>query len=73
MEQHLEAFRSDVDVSETAVIRSNYLQDVQEDVNELYEDLVTQDEIIHDTIQEVSDISFATPPFFRMYPTIKPR
>ncbi|MFD1067900.1 T7SS effector LXG polymorphic toxin [Oceanobacillus locisalsi] len=64
MEQHLEAFRSGVDVSETAVIRSNYLQDVQEDVNELYEDLVTQDEIIHDTIQEVSDISSATPPSF---------
>ncbi|MBY7142358.1 hypothetical protein KFZ56_04460 [Virgibacillus sp. NKC19-3] len=36
-----EAFRSGVDVSETAVIRSNYLQDVQEDVNELYEDLTS--------------------------------
>ncbi|MFD1068250.1 T7SS effector LXG polymorphic toxin [Oceanobacillus locisalsi] len=64
LEEHLEAFRSGVDVSETAVIRSNYLQDVQEDVNELYEDLVKQDEIIHDTIQEVSDISSATPPSF---------
>ncbi|MFD1067898.1 T7SS effector LXG polymorphic toxin [Oceanobacillus locisalsi] len=64
LEQHLEAFRSEVDVSETAIIRSNYLQDVQENVNDLFEDLVKQDEIIHDTIQEVSDISSATPPSF---------
>ncbi|MFD1414132.1 T7SS effector LXG polymorphic toxin [Oceanobacillus jeddahense] len=64
LEQHLEEFQSEVDVSETAIIQSNYLQDIQEDVNELYEDLVTQDETIHDTINDVSDISSATPPSF---------
>lgn len=64
LEQHLEEFQSEVDVSETAIIQSDYLQDIQEDVNELYEDLVTQDEAIHDTINEVSDISSATPPSF---------
>ncbi|MBP1971413.1 uncharacterized protein YukE [Virgibacillus natechei] len=64
LEQHMEAFRSEVDVSESAVIKSTYLQDVQEDINEVFEDLEKQDEIIHDTIQEVSDISSATPPSF---------
>lgn len=64
LEQHLEAFRSEVDVSDTAVIRSNYLQDIQEDMKELFDDLVKQDENIHDTIQEVSDISAATTPSF---------
>lgn len=64
LEQHLEEFQSEVDVSETAIIQSDYLQDIQEDVNELYEDLVTQDETIHDTINDVSDISSATPPSF---------
>ncbi|MBP1971419.1 putative DNA-binding ArsR family transcriptional regulator [Virgibacillus natechei] len=64
LQQHMEAFRSEVDVSESAVIKSTYLQDVQEDINGVFEDLEKQDEIIHDTIKEVSDISSATPPSF---------
>ncbi|WP_373895115.1 T7SS effector LXG polymorphic toxin [Virgibacillus sp. CBA3643] len=64
LEQHMEVFRSGVDVSESAVIKSTYLQDVQEDINEVFDDLEKQDEIIHDTIQEVSDISSASPPSF---------
>lgn len=53
-----------MDVSETAMIRSNYLKDIQENVNDLYDYLVKQDETIHDTINDVSDISSATPPSF---------
>ncbi|XGA31883.1 LXG domain-containing protein [Virgibacillus sp. CBA3643] len=64
LQQHMEAFRSEVDVSESAVIKSTYLQDVHEDINKVFEDLKKQDEAIHDTIQEVSDISSATPPSF---------
>src|SRR5699024_10480469 len=33
-------------------------------INEVFEDLEKQDEIIHDTIKEVSDISSDTPPSF---------
>src|SRR5699024_4384242 len=44
--------------------KSSYLQEVKEEINEVFEDLEKQDEIIHDTIKEVSDISTATPPSF---------
>src|SRR5699024_2228611 len=64
LQQHLQAFESKVDVSESAVVRSEYLGDVQEDVNKLFEKLEKQDEAISDTIKDVSDISSATPPSF---------
>src|SRR5699024_9280906 len=64
LQQHIDKFGSDVDGSDSALIKSNYLQDVKEDINEIFEDLEKQDEIIHDTIKEVSDISPATPPSF---------
>src|SRR5699024_6769308 len=49
---------------ESAVIRSHYLKEVKEDVNEVFADLEKQDEIISDTIKDVSDISSAKPPSF---------
>src|SRR5699024_8082123 len=52
------------DSSDSAVIESNYLQDVKEDINEIYEDLEKQDEIFHDTIEDVADITSATSPDF---------
>src|SRR5690625_1515391 len=64
LQQHIEKFGSDVDSSDSAIIKSSYLQEVKEDINEVFEDLEKQDEIIHDTIKEVSDISSATPPSF---------
>ncbi len=64
LRQHIKIFASDVDYSDSAIIKSNYLQEVKEDINEVFEDLKKQDEIIHDTIQEVSDISSSTPPSF---------
>lgn len=64
LKQHIKTFGSEVDVSDTATIRSNYLQEVKADINEVFEDLTKQDEIIHDTITKVSDISSATPPTF---------
>src|SRR5690625_795682 len=62
LQQHIDTFGSDVDGSDSAIIKSSYLQEVKEDINEIFEDLEKQDEIIHDTIKEVSDISTATPP-----------
>src|SRR5699024_2970123 len=64
LQQHIQTFESNVDESDSAVIQSDYLQDVKEDINEIFEDLEKQDEIIHDTIKDVSDISSATPPSF---------
>src|SRR5699024_4879385 len=64
LEQHLSTFESEVDVSESALIQSQYLGDVKEDVKEIFKKLEKQDEIIADTIKEVSDISPAKPPEF---------
>src|SRR5699024_8163879 len=62
--QHLQTFESEVDSSDTAVIESDYLQDVREDINEVYEELENEDESIHETIEDVSDITSATSPDF---------
>ena len=64
LQQHIDTFGSEVDSSDSAIIKSSYLQEVKEDINEVFEDLEKQDEIIHDTIKEVSDISSATSPSF---------
>ncbi len=48
--QHLKTFASEVDASESTVIESNYLQDVKEDINDIYESLQEHDESIYDTI-----------------------
>ncbi|GIO23673.1 T7SS effector LXG polymorphic toxin [Oceanobacillus sp. J11TS1] len=64
LQQHIEAFASEVDSSDSAVIRSTYLEEIKEDINEVFEDLEKLDEDIYDTIQEVSDISSATSPSF---------
>src|SRR5699024_1318593 len=64
MKQHLQTFATEVDSSDSTVIESNYLQDVKEDINEIYEDLEKQDEIFHDTIEDVADITSATSPDF---------
>lgn len=50
LEQHLKTFASEVDASESTVIESNYLQDVKEDINDIYESLQEHDESIYDTI-----------------------
>lgn len=39
LQQHIEAFQSEVDSSDSAVIRSTYLEEVKEDINEVFEDL----------------------------------
>lgn len=64
LQEHIQTFETNVDESDSAVISNDYLQDVKEDINELFEKLEKQDESIHDTIKEVSDISSATSPFF---------
>ena len=53
-----------MDSSDTAVIESDYLQDVREDINEVYEELENEDESIHGTIEDVSNITSPTSPDF---------
>lgn len=67
LQQYIETFGSEVDASDSAVIKSDYLQEVKEDINKLFEDLQKQDEIVHDIIQEVSDISPAASPSTTAY------
>src|SRR5699024_9841001 len=57
LNKHIQDFQTDVDASEIAKIESNYLQDVQEDIKEVFEDLKTEDENIADILKEVSDIT----------------
>src|SRR5699024_10433880 len=64
LKQHLQTFESEVDSSDTAVIESDYLQDVREDINEVYEELENEDESIHETIEDVADSTSATSPDF---------
>ena len=64
LNQHIKSFGNEVDAGESAVIESNYLQDVKEDINEVFASLKELDESIHDTIGDVSEISSATSPDF---------
>src|SRR5699024_7041519 len=40
LNKHIQDFQTDVDASEKAKIESNYLQDVQEDIKEVFEDFM---------------------------------
>lgn len=64
LKQHMQDFQTKVDASESAKIESNYLKEVQEDIKEVYEDLESQEDIIAETIKEVSDITTADVPKF---------
>lgn len=64
LKQHIKSFGTEVDASESAIIESNYLQDVKEDINDVFESLKEQQESIQETIQDVSDISSTTSPDF---------
>lgn len=40
LKQHIQSFQSDVDSSESALIKSNYLKDIESDVKDHYDDLL---------------------------------
>src|SRR5699024_206418 len=64
VEQHKKSFRVKVDANDNAIIESDYLLEVKEDIKEVYDKLEDEDETIHDTIQGITDISSATTPNF---------
>ena len=59
---HLNSFQSRVDSSNFAIIESDYLNELEEHVNEDYERLTEQQESIRETIANVSEISSANHP-----------
>ncbi len=64
VDQHMKTFRFKVDGNDNAIIRSNYLKEIKKEMQDVYEKLVDEEENIHETIQEVTDISSATSPSF---------
>ncbi|MGY0691183.1 T7SS effector LXG polymorphic toxin [Virgibacillus sp. FSP13] len=64
LKQHLDLFESDVDSSKTAIIESDYLTDTEMDVDEKYEELNFEHQVINRTISSVADITSATTPNF---------
>ncbi|HLQ97666.1 MAG TPA: T7SS effector LXG polymorphic toxin, partial [Candidatus Dormibacteraeota bacterium] len=62
VKQHIEAFQSNVDSSESAIIESDYLTDHKNDIDIEYQNLKNMHRTIEKTIDEVSDISSAIAP-----------
>ncbi|NBJ70443.1 MULTISPECIES: T7SS effector LXG polymorphic toxin [Clostridia] len=65
LKDHLEAFHSNVDSSDNAIIQSDYLNDQEVKINIDYQKLSGIHENIQKTILNVSDVTSAsTPPFY---------
>ncbi|GGK09153.1 transposase [Lentibacillus kapialis] len=62
LQKHLESFQWRVEESESAIIKSNYLQDTEADVNDDYDRLNEEKESIREILSSVSDISSASQP-----------
>ncbi|GGK05373.1 hypothetical protein GCM10007063_29730 [Lentibacillus kapialis] len=62
LKKHLQTFQSRVDVSESAVIESNYLKNIEQDVSDDYDRLSKEQEAVRQTIASVSDICSASHP-----------
>lgn len=59
LKQHIQFFQSDVDSSESALMKSDYLKDIESDVKDHYDDLLFEWERAGEIINNVSDISSA--------------
>ncbi|MBU8790683.1 LXG domain-containing protein [Oceanobacillus caeni] len=62
LELHIKTFHSKVDESETALIKSDYLKNKEEDMNDDYKKLDAAQQTVRDIINSVEDISSATAP-----------
>lgn len=65
IDDHIQAFQSDVDASESAIIKSTYLNDQQEKMGEDYEKVEQTSTEVKSTISTVSDISAVSSPSFQ--------
>ncbi|WP_035726502.1 T7SS effector LXG polymorphic toxin, partial [Gracilibacillus boraciitolerans] len=64
VDNHINKFLSEVDSSEDAIIKSNYLDEQDELIQEEFMELVNLSSDVKQTINGVSDITSATPPSF---------
>jgi|SRR5690625_3397434 len=62
LKQHIEAFQSNVDSSESAIIESDHLTDHKNDIDIEYQNLKGMHRTIEKTLDEVSDISSPSAP-----------
>jgi len=64
LKRHINSFGSRGDDSESALIKSDYLKDTEEDITDDFEKLDTEQENVREIINSVSDISSASAPGF---------
>ncbi|MFS0752067.1 T7SS effector LXG polymorphic toxin [Oceanobacillus sp. 1P07AA] len=62
LRKHLELFKSRVDTSESAIIVSDYVKDLELDIKEDWEKLNLEQDTVRETIKSVSDITSAIHP-----------
>ncbi|WP_052360605.1 T7SS effector LXG polymorphic toxin [Oceanobacillus manasiensis] len=64
LKKHIESFRSQVDESKESIVTSNYLMDIDGDIQDAFEKLNEVKNEVTSIINNVSDISSATNPSF---------
>ncbi|MFD1169422.1 T7SS effector LXG polymorphic toxin [Oceanobacillus caeni] len=62
LNRHINSFGSRVDGSESALIKSDYLKDTEEDITDVFEKLDAEQKSVREIINSVSDISSASAP-----------
>lgn len=62
LRKHLELFKSRVDTSESAIIDSDYVKDLELDIKEYWKKLSLEQDTVRETIKSVSDITSAIHP-----------
>lgn len=63
LKQHIKFFQSRVDSSQNALIESNYLRDLIDNIDDDFDRLMDESESVKDTIRSVSDITSASIPY----------
>lgn len=64
LKENLNKFQSSVDSSVTAIVESNYLNDTELEITDGYENINAEHQAINRTINNISDISSVSVPYF---------
>ncbi len=62
LKNHLTVFESTVDSSESAIVNSGYLENTVTDIDDTHESFIDEQELVRQTLADVSDISSANHP-----------
>lgn len=63
LKKHIKSFQSRVDSSQNALIESNYLRDLIDNIDDDFDRLMDESESVKDTIRSVSDITSVSIPY----------